>query len=240
MWNAFFGSGDEQYDSLKAWTNQIRGLFGDDWTDFFENVGKNLYKIFNGNEYEKDEALREVQNWLNDINDVVKKSFSVNPIRAVFVEWANEALQNLGSFLAQAQTRFTQYLKDNGITSYGDYVSGFLSGKLNISDMYKAVFSEYTSGSGTHISSSGAVHGGGGGSFGNDGGGDRYRYQTYDTPTASTYSSSGLLKSGYGLEDAQKSDRKLSLTITNMLDGAAVGEYSAEYSMRELARSNGY
>lgn len=240
MWNAFFGSGDEQYDSLKAWTNQIRGLFGDDWTDFFENVGKNLYKIFNGNEYEKDEALREVQNWLNDINDVVKKSFSVNPIRAVFVEWANEALQNLGSFLAQAQTRFTQYLKDNGITSYGDYVSGFLSGKLNISDMYKAVFSEYTSGSSTHISSSGAVHGGGGGSFGNDGGGDRYRYQTYDTPTASTYSSSGLLKSGYGLEDTQKSDQKLSLTITNTLDGVAVGEYSAEYSMRELARSNGY
>lgn len=241
MWNAFFGSGDEQYKSLKAWTNQIRGLFGDDWTNFFESVGKNLYKIFNGNEYEKNEALGEVQNWLNGIVDGVEEWASgVNPILGAFTEWWNDTFVKFGTYIEQSQTRFTQYLKDNGITSYGDYVSGFLSGKLNISDMYKAVFSEYTSGSSTHISSSGAVHGGGGGSFGNDGGGGGYRYQTYDAPTAPAYSSGGLLKSGYGLEDTQKSDQKLSLTITNMLDGAAVGEYSAEYSMRELARSNGY
>lgn len=242
MWNAFFGSGDEQYDSLKAWTNQIRGLFGDDWTDFFENVGKNLYKIFNGNEYEKDEALREVQNWLQGVMDGAENLVSGWDLAATFVKWWNDTFMKFGAYLEQAQQRGMKFLIDNNVTSIGDYMQKVFTGEFSLNEILKAsLIDGYGSGgSGTHISSSGAVHGGGGGSFGNDGGGDRYRYQTYDTPTASTYSSGGLLKSGYGLEDTQKSDQKLSLTITNTLDGVAVGEYSAEYSMRELARSNGY
>lgn len=201
IFDAFNFDSDTQLSSLRLLNDKVKGLFGEDWTNFWMNVGSTMYRAFgeNNSEYDRAMALKDINDWLEGVN----------------------------GFL-------TGWMGD-----FGDAWTDFWKGIG--SDLYKWLNPEpSTSGSDTHISSSGETHGGGGGSFGNSGGGGRYRYQTYDTPTAPAYSSSGLLKSGYGLEETQKSDQKLSLTITNTLDGVAIGEYSAEYAMRELARSNGY
>lgn len=241
MWKSFFGSGDEQYESLKIWNESIKGLFGEDWTNFFNNVGSNLYKIFNGNEYEKDQALAEVQGWLEDIDNAVKGFFGD------FGEAWSDFFKSFGTKIQQAQNGVTNYLKEKGVTSYGDYVQKFFSGEVSLSGLYSAAFPELFpdsesksggggrnrySGSSTHISSSGETHGGGGGSYG---------FVSYDVPKSDYSSGYAAATRDLGaLEGSSDNDKTLNLTITNMLDGVAVGEYSAEYSMRELARSNGY
>ena len=48
IWSAFFGEGDEQYESLKVLNEQIKGLFGEERTRFWNNAGAALYNAFSG------------------------------------------------------------------------------------------------------------------------------------------------------------------------------------------------
>ena len=239
MWKSFFGSGDEQYESLKVWNESIKGLFGEDWTNFFNNVGSSLYKIFNGNEIEKNEALGEVQGWLQSIIDGVEDLVSGWDLASTFVKWWNDTFFQFGVYLQQSQERAMNYLAENGVTSLGDYMEKVFTGEFSFYEIYKAAFSDpetdaqpggMSAGSGVNRYAS--THGGGGGSYG---------FVSYDAPKADYSSGYAAATRDLGApEGSSDNDKTLNLTITNMIDGVAVGEYSAEYSMRELARSNGY
>lgn len=71
IWNAFFGSGDEQYQSLRVLNEKIKGLFGEGWTNFWTNVGSTMYRAFgeNNSEYDRWMALNDLEGWLTDINN---------------------------------------------------------------------------------------------------------------------------------------------------------------------------
>lgn len=73
MWKAFFGSGDEQYQSLLVLNEKVKQLFGDDWSDFWTNVGSTMYRAFgeNNSEYDRYMALTDIEGWLTEINNVL-------------------------------------------------------------------------------------------------------------------------------------------------------------------------
>ena len=142
--------------------------------------------------------------------------------------WWNDTFSQFGVYLQQAQNRAVEFMREKGVTSGFDAYAKLFSGEFTVGDVFKAAF-DTESGGYTGTSHS---HGGGGG----------YRYQSYDTPQTS-YSSSysqTALRDFKSLESAAQKDQTITLNITNTLDGVAIGEFSAEYSARELARSNGY
>lgn len=74
MWKAFFGSGDEQYQSLLVLNEKVKNLFGEDWTTFWNDVGTTINKAFGegGSEYDRFMALTDIQGWLELIDTTVR------------------------------------------------------------------------------------------------------------------------------------------------------------------------
>ena len=74
MWSAVFGSGQEQYDSLLAWNESIKKLWGEDWTKFWNDIGSTLYQAFgtDQNTEEHKQALRDVEDFLTSIQNSVE------------------------------------------------------------------------------------------------------------------------------------------------------------------------
>ena len=68
--DGFNFNSDTQLDSLRVLDKKVRELFGDDWSDFWTNVGSTMYRAFgeNNSEYDRYMALTDIQNWLEDIN----------------------------------------------------------------------------------------------------------------------------------------------------------------------------
>ncbi|MGN1108433.1 MAG: hypothetical protein ACI4RK_03540, partial [Oscillospiraceae bacterium] len=73
MWKAFFGSGDEQYQSLLVLNEKVKQLFGEDCTTFWNDVGTTINKAFGegGSEYDRYMALTDIQGWLETIDNTV-------------------------------------------------------------------------------------------------------------------------------------------------------------------------
>lgn len=71
--DSFNFNSDTQLDSLRVLDKKIRELFGDDWSDFWTNVGSTMYRAFgeNNSEYDRYMALTDIQNWLEDINGLL-------------------------------------------------------------------------------------------------------------------------------------------------------------------------
>lgn len=71
MIDAFNFDSDTQLTSLRVLDYKIRALFGDDWSDFWTNVGSTMYRAFgeNNSEYDRFQALSDIEGWLNEINE---------------------------------------------------------------------------------------------------------------------------------------------------------------------------
>lgn len=69
--DAFNFDSDTQLESLQVLDKKVRGLFGDDWSDFWTNVGSTMYRAFgeNNSEYDRYMALTDIEGWLTDINN---------------------------------------------------------------------------------------------------------------------------------------------------------------------------
>ena len=71
--DAFNFDSDTQLESLQVLDKKVRELFGDDWSDFWTNVGSTMYRAFgeNNSEYDRYMALTDIEGWLTEINNVL-------------------------------------------------------------------------------------------------------------------------------------------------------------------------
>ncbi len=73
MLDAFNFDSDTQLSSLRVLNEKIKGIFGEDWTNFWGDVGSTIYSAFgeHNNEFERQEALGEIHGWLEDVNSAL-------------------------------------------------------------------------------------------------------------------------------------------------------------------------
>ena len=131
MWSAVFGSGQEQYDSLLAWNESIKKLWGEDWTRFWNDIGSTLYQAFgtDQNTEEHKQALRDVEDFLTGIQNSVE-SFASPIQQAAFKVW-DGIFMSLGSALYSFQDK----LMSVGATSTGDFFFKYITGQITIDDL---------------------------------------------------------------------------------------------------------
>ena len=69
--DAFNFDSDTQLESLRVLDKKVRELFGDEWSDFWTNVGSTMYRAFgeNNSEYDRYMALTDIEGWLTEINN---------------------------------------------------------------------------------------------------------------------------------------------------------------------------
>lgn len=103
MWNAIFGSGDKQYQSLLVLEKKVESLFGKEWTAHWENVGTTINKAFGegGSSYDRSMALYDIQGWLEQIDNTV------------------------ASWTGEFGKRWSEYWRNIGLTSGTEFLSGF-------------------------------------------------------------------------------------------------------------------
>ena len=131
MWSAVFGSGQEQYDSLLAWNESIKKLWGEDWTRFWNDIGSTLYQAFgtDQNTEEHKQALRDVEDFLTGIQNSVE-SFASPIQQAAFKVW-DGIFMSLGSALYSFQDK----LMSVGATSTGNFFFKYITGQITIDDL---------------------------------------------------------------------------------------------------------
>lgn len=71
IFDAFNFDSDTQLTSLRTLDKKVRGIFGDDWSDFWTGVGSTIYQAFCGEGTEKTEALNRIEGWLTTVNNVM-------------------------------------------------------------------------------------------------------------------------------------------------------------------------
>ena len=96
MIDAFNFDSDTQLSSLRVLDYKIRALFGDDWSDFWTNVGSTMYRAFgeNNSEYDRSMALKDLDEFLGEIDDKVSEWF--DSWTGGFGTWWSNLWQDLG------------------------------------------------------------------------------------------------------------------------------------------------
>ena len=69
IFDAFNFDSDTQLTSLRTLDEKVRGIFGDDWSDFWTGVGSTIYQAFFGEGEEKRLALERIEDWLTTVNN---------------------------------------------------------------------------------------------------------------------------------------------------------------------------
>ena len=131
MFDAFNFNSDTQLDSLRVLDKKVRELFGDDWSDFWTDVGSTMYQAFgtNKNTEERRRALRDVEDFLTGIQNSVE-SFATPIQQAAFKVW-DGIFMSLGSALYSFQDK----LMSVGATSTGDFLFKYITGQITIDDL---------------------------------------------------------------------------------------------------------
>lgn len=131
MFDAFNFNSDTQLDSLRVLDKKVRELFGDDWSDFWTDVGSTMYQAFgtNKNTEERRRALRDVEDFLTGIQNSVE-SFATPIQQAAFKVW-DGIFMSLGSALYSFQDK----LMSVGATSTGDFFFKYITGQITIDDL---------------------------------------------------------------------------------------------------------
>lgn len=131
MFDAFNFNSDTQLDSLRVLDKKVRELFGDDWSDFWTDVGSTMYQAFgtNKNTEERRRALRDVEDFLTGIQNSVE-SFASPIQQAAFKVW-DGIFMSLGSALYSFQDK----LMSVGATSTGDFFFKYITGQITIDDL---------------------------------------------------------------------------------------------------------
>ncbi len=60
VWELVFGNADTKYNSLKNINEDVKNLFGEDWTNFLQGVGQEINDVFNGMPDEVGIALKSL------------------------------------------------------------------------------------------------------------------------------------------------------------------------------------
>lgn len=131
IFDAFNFDSDTQLDSLRVLDSKVRELFGDDWSDFWTNVGSTMYQAFGTNENTEEhrQALRDVESFLTDIQTSVE-SFASPIQQTAFKVW-DGIFMSLGSALYSFQDK----LMSVGATSTGDFFFKYITGQITVDDL---------------------------------------------------------------------------------------------------------
>lgn len=140
--DGFNFNSDTQLDSLRVLDSKVRELFGDDWSDFWTNVGSTMYQAFGTNENTEEhrQALRDVESFLTDIQTSVE-SFASPIQQAAFKVW-DGIFMSLGSALYSFQDK----LMSVGATSTGDFFFKYITGQITVDDLVDVMKADQMSG----------------------------------------------------------------------------------------------
>lgn len=258
MWNSIFGNGKEQYDSLVAWNENIKGFWGEDWTTFWNNIGSTLYQAFcvSENTEEHEKALRDIEGFLGEIDGSVQRWFD-SWTGDFGTKWHDfwfdlgssfddadynrtiEETQEFSDLYQQVLDAINENLK-SGMTPEEalSEAKSKVIGNSGRKEYYfeeqgynKSLNLEYVIGLRDYYRSLGLI------------GSEQPVYQDYSAPE-STVDPAPLPGTGaYGpspLPATSEVKQYFEVHTTVELDGAAVGESVTNYQAQEAARSNGY
>lgn len=211
--DGFNFNSDTQLDSLRVLDKKVRELFGDDWSDFWTNVGSTMYRAFgeNNSEYDRYMALTDIQNWLEDINGFLTGWMGE------FGEAWKEFWMGIGSWIYEQlnpePTDYSAQHKEGG-------GSGRMRGANN------AEYSPETYSAGSF---SGKMRG--------------YDYVDYSTQQSSipgAVYSGGAMTGPVQLPDSSAAPQIIEFHNYIDLDGQIIAENTTQYQNNEQTRSNGY
>nr|DAO02909.1 MAG TPA: tail tape measure [Caudoviricetes sp.] len=211
--DGFNFNSDTQLDSLRVLDKKVRELFGDDWSDFWTNVGSTMYRAFgeNNSEYDRYMALTDIQNWLEDINGFLTGWMGE------FGEAWKEFWMGIGSWIyEQLNPEPTDYSTQ--------HKEGWGSGRMRGVDNAEYSPETYSAGS-----FSGRMRG--------------YDYADYSSAQSmAAIMPGGLAASSGDIRPLTADETKQVFEIHNytVLDGQILGETVTQYQNNEQTRSNGY
>lgn len=211
--DGFNFNSDTQLDSLRVLDKKVRELFGDDWSDFWTNVGSTMYRAFgeNNSEYDRYMALTDIQNWLEDINGFLTGWMGE------FGEAWKEFWMGIGSWI------YEQFNPEP--TDYStQHKEGWGSGRMRGVDNAEYSPETYSAGS-----FSGKMRG--------------YDYADYSTQQSSipgAVYSGGAMTGPVQLPDSSAAPQIIEFHNYIDLDGQIIAENTTQYQNNEQTRSNGY
>ncbi len=124
--DAFNFDSDTQLESLRVLNEKVKGIFGKEWTTFWEGVGSTIYQAFfvSENTAEHKQALEDVNNFLLD----VKALSGRNPLNAAFQDWWFGIFEGLGAALSD----FQSLLESAGASSVGEFFVKYATGQIDM------------------------------------------------------------------------------------------------------------
>lgn len=124
--DAFNFDSDTQLESLRVLNEKVKGIFGKEWTTFWEGVGSTIYQAFfvSENTAEHKQALEDVNNFLLD----VKALSGRNPLNAAFQDWWFGIFEGLGAALND----FQGLLESAGASSVGEFFVKYATGQIDM------------------------------------------------------------------------------------------------------------
>lgn len=250
--DAFNFDSETQLQSLRTLNEKVEEIFGEDWTNFWQEVGTTIFKGLQGTPQERQEALDTWGEWLESLNNEMLECLPFYN-----EEWSN-LWQNVGANKFEADFAFLY----PGLAQINETANQYPD---LISDMSEAIVENLKQGLSAEealetaraklLTTDKMVY-----YYDNKGAtladvqrwqnnliesGQIYQYADYsDLVPAYKPDYSGRerqsISSLRSMDNIESRSRNYNITVISELDGEKVGEFSRRYSERELARSNGY
>ena len=261
--DAFNFDSDTQLESLRVLDKKVRGLFGDEWSDFWTNVGSTMYRAFgeNNSEYDRYMALTDIEGWLTEINNFLTGwmgDFGTawtdfwKGIGSSFNESNNnreiELSNKFSTLYADINDALIEYLKQGmdpeealkaakDKNKVGNNWDSLENQYFNEQDWGERLNFTYAYELQQLLKQSGQINPAADAS--------QYRFVDYTAPSGvlSGYqpgSSPDWSKIYSQTEDNSVRSYKFEIPVTVELDGDKIGESVTNYQTRENAKSNGY
>lgn len=235
MLDAFNFDSDTQLESLQVLDKKVRELFGDDWSDFWTNVGSTMYRAFgeNNSEYDRYMALTDIEGWLTEINNFLTGWMGE------FGVWWTEVWMNVGAAIAPS------IREGFGGFSVEEIASSIFTGgmtSVNFSNKAMEIAQEIADSAANNRSGDSSTY------SGRTRGVDTSQYQFVDYSGiqagpaigAEMLSPDELSSRLQQMENGNVINLNLNLQSTLEVDGDKMGESVTNYQTRENAKSNGY
>lgn len=238
MLDAFNFDSDTQLESLQVLDKKVRELFGDDWSDFWTNVGSTMYRAFgeNNSEYDRYMALTDIEGWLTEINNFLTGWMGD------FGVWWTEVWMNVGAAIAPS------IREGLGGFSIEEIASSILTGgmtSVNFSNKAAEIAQEIADSAGNNQTGNSSNHSN---HSERTRGVDtsQYQFADYSGIQAGPSFGAGMLSPDElssrlaQMENGNVINLNLNLQSTLEVDGDKMGESVTNYQTRENAKSNGY
>ncbi len=264
VYDAFNFDSDTQYQSLLVLSEKVKGIFGEGWITHWTNVGATINRAFgpNNSEYDREMALTDIQNWLDEVDTTVMEAVD-SLMGGVGTAW-HDFWFNLGSNFNEANVGREIENSQKFSTLYADINNSLVENLKQGMEAEEALNAAKDKYLGKYRGTEAAYY------YDEQGWDERlnfvyayelqealkksgqinpveeYSYTDYGPPASSmqSYQSSSEIdwsKMGPRLPE-EGQERSFNFEIHNYveMDGNRVGESVTEYQTREAARSNGY